>query len=44
VVGSGAAEDNNPVGAIARCKDGLYSHARNHRGACSKHGGVASWL
>ena len=44
VVGSGAADDNNPVGAIARCKDGLYSHARNHRGACSKHGGVASWL
>jgi hypothetical protein len=44
VSGSGAAEDNNPAGAIARCKDGLYSHARNHRGACSRHGGVASWL
>lgn len=44
VVGSGAADDNNPVGAIARCKDGLYSHARNHRGACGHHGGVASWL
>ena len=44
VVGSGAADDNNPVGAIARCKDGLYSHARNHQGACGHHGGVASWL
>jgi hypothetical protein len=44
VVGSGAREDNNSAGAIARCKDGLYSHARNRRGACSRHGGVASWL
>jgi hypothetical protein len=44
VAGSGAAEDNNPSGAIARCKDGLYSHARNHRGACGHHGGVASWM
>jgi hypothetical protein len=44
VVRSGAAEDNNSAGAIARCKDGLYSHAKNRRGACSRHGGVASWL
>lgn len=44
VSGSGAAEDNNAAGAIARCKDGLYSHAKNRRGACSRHGGVASWL
>ena len=43
VSGSGAADDNNPAGAIARCKDGLYSHAKNRRGACSRHGGVASW-
>lgn len=43
VSGSGAGEDNNPAGAIARCKDGLYSHAKNRRGACSRHGGVASW-
>jgi hypothetical protein len=43
VSGSGAREDNNPAGAIARCKDGLYSHARNRQGACSRHGGVASW-
>jgi hypothetical protein len=44
VAGSGSAEDNNPVGAIARCKDGLYSHSQHRRGACGHHGGVASWL
>jgi hypothetical protein len=44
VVRSGVGEDNNPAGAIARCKDGLYSHSRNRRGACSRHGGVANWL
>ena len=44
VAGSGAAEDNNPAGAIARCKDGLYSHALHRRGACGHHGGVASWM
>ncbi len=32
------------AGATAKCKDGTYSHAKNHRGACSKHGGVAEWL
>jgi hypothetical protein len=32
------------VDAIAQCKDGLYSHARQHRGACSRHGGVAKWM
>jgi hypothetical protein len=44
VRGTGAAEDNNPSGSIARCKDGLYSHAQNRRGACGHHGGVASWM
>ena len=43
-VGSGAREDNNAVGAIAQCKDGLYSHAKHRRGACSRHGGVAQWI
>lgn len=43
VVGNGSAEDNNPVGAIAKCKDGMYSHAAHRRGACGHHGGVASW-
>lgn len=44
VVGSGAREDNNPAGAIAKCRDGLYSHAKERRGACSRHGGVATWM
>jgi hypothetical protein len=44
VARSGSAEDNNPAGAIAKCKDGLYSHAAHKRGACGHHGGVASWL
>ena len=44
VVGSGSAEDNDPADAIARCKDGLYSHAKHRRGACGHHGGVANWL
>ena len=42
--GSGGGEDNNPSGAIAQCKDGMYSHAKQRRGACSRHGGVAKWL
>jgi hypothetical protein len=33
-----------PQGATAKCKDGTYSHAATHRGACSRHGGVAEWL
>ncbi len=37
-------EDNDPSGAIAQCKDGLYSHAANRRGACSRHHGVAKWM
>jgi hypothetical protein len=32
------------AGATARCKDGAYSHAKGHSGACSHHGGVAQWL
>ncbi len=38
------AEEQNPVGAIAECKDHTYSHAKGHRGACSRHGGVAKFL
>jgi hypothetical protein len=37
-------EDNDPTGAIAQCRDGLYSHAANHRGACARHKGVAKWM
>ncbi len=43
VRGSGGKEDNNPAGAIAKCKDGMFSHATHRQGACSGHGGVASW-
>jgi hypothetical protein len=33
-----------PKGATARCRDGSYSMSLQHRGACSRHGGVESWL
>jgi len=32
-----------PADATGRCKDGSYTHAKQHRGACSGHGGVAEW-
>ena len=41
---STSAQTNNPRGATAQCKDGTYSHAVSHRGACSHHRGVAKWL
>jgi len=41
---SNRADDNDPKGAIAQCKDGMYSHASNRRGACSRHNGVAKWI
>jgi uncharacterized protein DUF3761 len=41
---SNRGEDNDPKDAIAQCKDGMYSHAANRRGACSRHGGVGKWL
>jgi len=39
----GKAASNDPTGAIARCKDGVYWHSTHHQGACSRHGGVESW-
>lgn len=33
-----------PAGAAARCADGSFSFSEHHRGTCSHHGGVASWL
>jgi hypothetical protein len=33
-----------PAGASAQCRDDSYSFSRSHRGTCSHHGGVASWL
>src|SRR5689334_9308189 len=35
---------SSPTGATAKCKDGTYSHAAQHQGACSHHGGVAEWM
>lgn len=43
-ISSNRAEDHDPTGAIAQCKDGMYSHASNRRGACSRHNGVAKWM
>ena len=40
---AGGAVDNNRADATAKCKDGTYSHAKTHQGACSRHGGVAEW-
>jgi hypothetical protein len=41
-----AKDDSNATaaGAIAKCKDGTFSHAKQHKGACSRHGGVGQWL
>ena len=32
------------AGATGQCKDGTYTHATHHSGACSSHGGVAKWM
>lgn len=39
-----AAANSNAQGATAQCKDGSFSHAAHHAGACSHHGGVAKWM
>ena len=36
--------NDDPTDATAQCKDGTYSHAKTHQGACSRHGGVARFL
>jgi hypothetical protein len=33
-----------PAGASAQCNDGTYSFSQHHRGTCSRHGGVRTWL
>ena len=38
------AASSRPVGATAHCRDGSWSFSENHRGTCSHHGGVGSWL
>jgi hypothetical protein len=40
----GKGKHSDPTGAIARCKDGAYSHATHRSHACRRHGGVAKWL
>jgi len=35
--------DNNPVGAVALCGDGKYSHSESRTGTCSENNGVAQW-
>ena len=32
------------AGATGQCRDGTYTHATHHSGACSSHGGVAKWM
>ncbi len=39
-----AAAATAPPGATALCRDGTFSFAQHHAGACSHHGGVATWL
>jgi hypothetical protein len=40
---SGTSSSTPLPGATAKCKDGSYSYAAHHQGACSYHGGVAVW-
>ena len=38
------ADATAPQGATAKCRDGSYSFSAHHRGSCSHHGGVDSWI
>jgi hypothetical protein len=44
VPASAPAASAAPAGATGQCKDGTYTMAKNHQGACSSHGGVVKWL
>lgn len=33
-----------PNNATAQCRDGTFSFSQHHRGTCSHHGGVGTWL
>ncbi len=39
-----SASEKDPKDAVAKCKDGTYSHQATHQGACSRHGGVEKFL
>lgn len=41
---SGERVNDNPIGAIAQCRDGSYSHSAHRAGTCSRHGGVVKWF
>lgn len=43
-LGSSSEVAGRPAGATAQCRDGSFSTAASHSGACSRHGGVASFL
>lgn len=40
---STASASSTDSGPTAQCRDGTYSYAVNHQGACSHHGGVVVW-
>lgn len=40
---SGGSSRSASKKATAKCKDGTYSYAKRHQGACAHHGGVAEW-
>jgi hypothetical protein len=40
----GAGDPHDPANATAQCKDGTFSHGRDHAAACAQNGGVAKWL
>jgi len=39
-----AKEEKRPAKATGKCKDGTYTESRTRPGACTSHGGVASWF
>ena len=42
--GDPATVEEMPEGATALCKDGSWTKARNHNGACASHKGLVRWV